>query len=130
MDFGEAAGGAGGPVAEKGLADDIFPRHKAPLAAVAGLCAIIAQDKVLPFGDDDFPTFGHEAAGGGDEIRRQESVGLQVAVEIDAVFADDDLVARDSDDALDKFISGGVGGGEDDDFPAGGGVEAVGEDIG
>jgi hypothetical protein len=128
-------------VNEQRLADDGFAGDEAPIAAVLAVVAVVAEDEVVAGRDDELVVFDKEAhadppvgvdlgvgaleagevvaevvgrAGAVDGI----GLGEGMAVDVDAAFAEAEMVAGDTDDSLDE-VEGGVDGVmEDDDVAA------------
>ena len=54
----------GRPVAQPGAADQIVDWHKAPLVRVEAVGAIVAEDEVVPVGNDRWLTIGGKVVAG------------------------------------------------------------------
>ena len=138
-------------VDEHRLADDGVPGDEAPVAAVFAVVAVVAEDEVVAGGDDELVVFdepahanppvrvdlGVGALEAGEVVAEVvgragaiDGVGLreQAAVDVDAAFAEAEVIAGKADDTLDE-VEGRVDGVvEDDDIAAmdgGGGEEAA-----
>lgn len=133
--------GLKGEVDEQGFAYDGFAGDEAPVAAVFAVVAVVAEDKVVADGDDELVVFDEGAhadppvgvdlwvgtletgevvaevvwwAGAVDGVRLSEGV----SVDVDAAIAEAEMVAGESNDALDE-VEGGVDGiVKDDDVAA------------
>src|SRR6202049_776714 len=129
------------PVNDQRFADNIFPRHESPIAAVLAVIAVIAQHEIMPLGKNQLavfhqfphlqPPFAFQAKGGdvgsGEIIaehiigRFQKShVGLiqRLALDTDLLVLHPQVVARYSDHAFDKVLLRIHGIVKHDDVPA------------
>ena len=136
-----------------GGADDFGAGDEAPVAtAVLAVVAVVAEDEVVAGGDDEFavidegvhadPPGGVDVGVGGleagevvaEDVGAAGSVhrvgfGERLAVDVDVVVVDAEVVAGQADDALDEMHGGIDGKVEDDDLAAvdgGGGQDAGG----
>ena len=137
-----------GPVYEHRAADDVFPRHEAPEAAIQALGAVVAHGKniagrndevavlnvigeiVGPAGSDVVAVGGRDAGKvvaigaigvlGVAVVHGHASVGFVLgdAVQVDDTVAEMDVVAGDGDGALDQEEVRLAGLEEDDDIAA------------